>query len=224
MRHEKLVMAALLAASLMVVPVADAKKKKKAPTSSQPIAPWDANSQSQAGGLPATNARVAALEEAVVVLRGDLAAESAARQAADAVLANKLAMTPEVLVAEQSANLTSQTVTLASRALPAGTYFVLASIQMVNAGAVDAHARCVMRANGILLADTSDLEFPLLTTSPTPSKTGSTMFAPLQGTFGSGSPSTVDVQCTESNGGTLHVFARIAALKEGTGVVSVNPL
>ena len=223
MRHEKLAMAALLAASLMVVPVADAKKKKY-PTPSQPTLPSAANPQSQAGGLPATNERVAALEEAVVVLRGDLAAESAARQAADAVLANKLAMTPEVLVAEGSANVTSQTVTLASRALPAGTYFVLASVQLVNAGSVDAHARCVMRANGIQLADTSDLEFPVLTASPTPSKIGSTMFAPLQGTFGSGSLSTVDVQCTESNGGTLHAFVRIAALKEGTGVVSVNPL
>jgi len=76
---------------------ADAKKKKV------PAPPSDGNS-SQAGGLPATNARVTALEGAVVTLRADLAAEIAARKAADTALSNQLGAIPLVFVAEGSVN------------------------------------------------------------------------------------------------------------------------
>jgi len=92
--------------------------------------------------------------------------EIAARQAADTALANKLAGIPQVFVGAGSVNnLKGATATVASKNVPAGTYFILASIQMVNGqNSGDANARCVMKADGNLLADTTDLQFPLLST------------------------------------------------------------
>jgi len=203
----------------------------------QPATPAQPNPNSQAGGLPATNARVTALEAAVAALRADLTAEIAARQAADARITAALnaeiaarqaadaalaaqiqAMQTTVFSAEGAAtNISNATVTVASRTVPAGSYFILAAVQMANGlPAGDANARCVMRADGNLLADTSDLEFPLLsTTGPSGSSLGSTMFAPLQGTYSSGSTVTVQVDCSESNGdnGGLNASVQIAAIK-----------
>jgi hypothetical protein len=206
-----------------------------------PIAPVvQPSAGPQAGGLPATNARVAALEEAVLVLRRDLAAEAAARQAADTrlanalndeiaaraaadtALANQLATIPSVFVGEGSvSNLRNSTSTVASVAVPSGSYFIVATLQLVNGQSTgDANARCVMRANGYLLADTSDLQFPILTTAggATSNAFGSTMFAPLQASYSARNPFTVVVECTESNGdnGGLDAFVQIAALKAGT--------
>ena len=115
-------------------------------------------------------------------------------------------------------NISNATVTVASKTLPAGTYLMLAAVQMVNGQMTgDANARCVMRANGVMLADTSDLEFPILTTvaGPPSNAFGSTMFAPLQGSYSSTTPITVLVECNESNGknGGLNAFVQIAALK-----------
>ena len=242
MRHEKLAIA-LLVAAVLVVPAAHAKKKKApapvpAAIPTQPIVYPGSSSGSQAGGLPATNERVAALEAAVTGLRADLTAEAAARaaadarlanalnqetaarQAADAALASQLATVPQVFVGEGAvSNVKGSIVTVASKTIPAGTYFVLAAVQMVNGQATgDANARCVMRANDNLLADTSDLEFPLLTTEGSARALGSTIFAPLQGTISAQVPITIVVQCSESNGknGGLDVFAQIAAIKAGT--------
>jgi hypothetical protein len=84
----------------------------------------------------------------------------------------------------------------------------------------DANARCVMRANGSIMADTSDLQFLILTTEggSTSNAFGSTMFAPLQCSYSSSTPITVHVQCSESNddNGGLNAFVQIAALKVGS--------
>ena len=84
----------------------------------------------------------------------------------------------------------------------------------------DANARCVMRADGNMLADTADLQFPILTTAagPPSGAFGSTMFAPLQSSYSSRSPITILVECNESNGhnGGLNALVQIAALKVGT--------
>jgi hypothetical protein len=214
MKHAKLAIAIMLIASL-VVPTVDAKSK--APVRPTPPA------TSQAGGLPATNARLAALEGTVATLRGNLAAETATRIAADAALASQIAASQStVFVTEGSAdNIKGATVTVASKIVPAGNYFMLAAVQMTN-GQVsgDANARCVMRANGTLLADTSDLQFPILTAAagPPSGAFGSTMFAPLQGSYTSSTPITVSVECTESNGknGGLAAFVQVAAMKMGS--------
>lgn len=214
MKHTKFAIVIMLIASL-AAPTADAKKKKV------PAPPSDGNS-SQAGGLPATNARVTALEGAVVTLRADLAAEIAARKAADTALSNQLGAIPLVFVAEGSVNnIKNATVTVAAKTVPAGTYFILASVQMVNGQSTgDANARCVMRADGNMLADTADLQFPILTTAdgPPSGAFGSTMFAPLQSSYSSRSPITILVECNESNGknGGLNALVQIAALKVGT--------
>jgi hypothetical protein len=232
MKNAKLAIAIMLIAS-SVVPTVHAKSKAPAP--SQPGA------TSQAGGLPATNARVTALEGAVVALRADLAAEvaarqaadtrlanaiineTAARQAADAALSNQIAsIQSTVFVTEGSVNnIKDGTVTVASKTVPAGTYFILAAVQMVNGQrSGDANARCVMRANGILVADTSDLQFPILTTvvGSASNAFGSTMFAPLQSSYSSSSPIAIRVDCNESNGdnGGLNAFVQIAAMKVGS--------
>ena len=215
MKNSTLAIAIMLIASL-AVSTADAKSKKA------PAAPA-ASATSQAGGLPATNARLAALEATVITLQGNLAAETAARMAADARLANQIVESQtSVFVAEGSAgNIQSATVRVASTTVPAGSYFMLAAVQMTN-GQVsgDANARCAMYANGTLLADTSDLQFPILTTDggTTSNAFGSTMFAPLQGSFASSAPITVAVDCTESNGDTggLAAFVQIAAMKVGS--------
>jgi hypothetical protein len=164
--------------------------------------------------------RVTALEAAVVTLRSGLAAETAARMAADAALSSQIAASQStVFVAEGSAaNIKAATITVASKIVPAGNYFLLAAVQMTNGQAAgDANARCVMSANGTLLADTTDLQFPLLTAAagPPSGAFGSTMFAPLQGSYSSSSPITVSVDCTESNGknGSLAAFVQIAAMK-----------
>ena len=89
---------------------------------------------------------------------------------------------------------------------------------MVNSqNSGDANARCALRADGNLLADTSDLEFPLLVGGSPDSALGSTIFAPLQGSYSSTSAITVLVECTESNGdnGGLDAFAHVAAMKAG---------
>jgi hypothetical protein len=194
----------------------------------------------QAGGLPATNERVTALEAAVVALRSDLTAEIAARKAADAALttalneevaarkaadaalASQIATIPSVYVSEGAANnIRAATVTVASKTVPAGTYFLVAAVQMINSQTTgDANARCVMRADGNILADTSDVEFPILTSeaSVTNQALGSTLFAPLQGSYSSTSAINVIVECSESNGdnGGLDAFVHLAALKAGT--------
>ena len=54
------------------------------------LAPLAALAQSQSGGLPDTNARVAVLEATVATLQTNLAAETAARQAADTALQNNI--------------------------------------------------------------------------------------------------------------------------------------
>jgi hypothetical protein len=86
---------------------------------------------------------------------------------------------------------------------------------MVNSQSTgDANARCVMRADGNLLADTSDLEFPILNTTAgaTSNATGSTMFAPLQSSYSSTNPITILVECSESNAdGGLDAFMHIDA-------------
>jgi hypothetical protein len=204
MKNAKLAVAVMVIAAL-AVPTAHAKPKKT-------VAPALSGASSQAGGLPATNERVAALEGAVVALRSDLAA-----------LSNQLgASQSTVFVTEGSVNnIRNATVTVASKVLPAGTYLMLAAVQMVNGQATgDANARCVMRANGNLLADTSDLEFPILTTvaGPPGNAFGSTMFAPLQGSYSATTPITVLVECNESNdkNGGLNAFVQIAALKVAT--------
>jgi hypothetical protein len=231
MKNTRLPIAIMLIASL-VMPTVHAKPK--APATPQ------TGATSQAGGLPATNARVAALEGDVATLRADLAAEIAARQAADTrlanalnseiaarqaadtALANQLAAVPPVFVTDGFVNnIKGATVTVASKTLPAGTYFILAAVEMVNSqSSGDANARCVMRADGNMLADTSDLQFPILTTAggPPSGAFGSTMFAPLQNSYSSRSPITVVVQCTENNGknGGLDAFVHIAALKVAT--------
>lgn len=244
MRNAKLAIAALVMASL-IVPTAYAKPKARnqaqPSTPVQPSLPSQPGAGSQAGGLPATNARVTTLEGAVVALRSDLAAESAARQAADTRLANALLneiaarqaadaelanqigeIESTVFVAEGAVNnIANGTATVASKVLPAGTYFLVAAVQMANGQQLgDANARCVMRANGSMLADTSDLQFPILTTEAgtTSNAFGSTMFAPLQGSYSSSTPITVLVECSESNGdnGGLNAFVQIAALKVGS--------
>jgi len=223
MTYEKLaIVAAMMVASLVVAPVAHAKKKKApAPAISTPAA----NPQSQAGGLPATNDRVTALEAAVGTLQSQvgslqtqLAAEIQARMAADAALSGELGSIPKVFVGEGSMNdISGATATVASKTVPAGSYFIVAALQLVNAqSSGNANARCVVYANGDMVADTSDLEFPILATDG--SALGSTMFAPLQGSYTSSSPITVTVKCTESKGdnGGLNAYAQIAALKAGT--------
>lgn len=213
---------AMAVAALLVAPSAYAKKKPLAPAT--PAAASGASSNSQAGGLPATNARVTALEGAVGKLQTDLAAEVAARKAADADIYTKLAAleakisaVPEIFVGDGSMlNISGATVTVATKTVPAGSYFILAAVQMVNgSSAGNANARCVVNADGNLLADTSDLEFPILTT--TGDAVGSTMFAPLQGAYTSAAPITITVACTESKGagGALNAFAQIAAVKAG---------
>jgi hypothetical protein len=219
MTHGKLALAMVVAA-LLVAPSAYAKKKPVTPAAAS--AP---SSNSQAGGLPATNARVTALESAVGKLQTDLAAEIAARKAADAAFDTKLAAleakitaVPEVFVGDGGVlNISGATVTIATKTVPAGNYFVLAAVQMINGSSAGlANARCVMNADGNLLADTSDLEFPILTTAG--DAVGSTMFAPLQGTYTSAAPITISVACTESKGagGALNASAQIAAVKAGT--------
>ena len=215
MKHGKLALAMVVAA-LLVAPSAYAKKKPVAPAT--PVAASGPSSNSQAGGLPATNARVTALEAAVVDLRAALAAEIAARKAADAAIEAKLAAVPQVFVSDGGIlNIRAATVTVATKTVPAGSYFILASVQMVNGSSTgDANARCVLNADGNMLADTSDLEFPILTTAG--DSVGSTLFAPLQGTYSSAAPISITVACTESKGdnGALNAFAQIAAMKAGT--------
>lgn len=236
--------------ALMVVPTVHAKKKNSNANSqlsavSQLSSASNNGASPQAGGLPATNVRVTALEAAVtslqaavVKLQSDLAAEVAARQAADlqltnainaeiaarqaadTALANQLAAIPMVFATDGAAsNIKAATVTVASKSLPAGTYLLQAAVQMVNSqNSGDANARCVMRADGNLVADTSDLEFPILAGAAPNNTLGSTMFAPLQGSYSSASPISVIVECTESNGdnGGLDALVNIAALKVGT--------
>jgi len=223
MKNAKPVIVAMLIASL-VVPTAYAKSKK-APLTPQP------NATSQAGGLPATNARVAALEGAVVTLQGNLAAEIAARKAADAALVNLIeASQSTAFVAEGSAlNIKAGTpVTVVSQTVPAGNYLIMAAVQMVNSQPLkDAKARCVMKANGVPLAETSDLLFPILTTAATPPSDafGSTIFAPLQSSYQSSSSFTILVQCSDGNGDVaagLDAFVNLAALK--VAAVHVQPV
>ena len=216
MTNRKILMAVLLSASL-VAPAAYAKAKAPAPA--EPVSTSgpssNASSNSQAGGLPATNARVATLEAAVVDLRAALAAEVAARRAADAALADRIAAIPQVFAGEGAAdNIHGATVTVATKTVPAGSYFVLAAVRMVNGQSTgNANARCVLSADGNLLADTSDLQFPILNT--TGGALGSTMFAPLQGSYSSSAPITIHVECTEDAGtnGGLNAFAQIMALQ-----------
>lgn len=244
MKYAKSVVAIMLVAAL-AAPTVHAKKNKAlaltpASTTLSNSAASNANPNSQAGGLPATNERVTALEAAVVTLRADLTAEIAARIAADTTLTNalnaeiaarkaaddalaaQLDTIPTVFVADGSAtSIKASTVTVASRTVPAGTYFLLAAVQMTNSQTTgDANARCVMRANGNLLADTSDLEFPILTAAAGAANPalGSTLFAPLQGSYSSTSPIAILVECTESNGdnGGLDAYVHIAAMKAGT--------
>jgi hypothetical protein len=239
MKITKPVVAVLVAASVMMAPAVHAKKTKKSNNATALVnASAQANANSQAGGLPATNARVTALEAAVAALQTGLAAEIearkaadaeltaalnaeiAARQAADTALSNQLAAIPVVFVTDGSvSNIEGTTATVASKTVPAGTYFFQAAVQMVNSQASgDANARCILRADDQLLADTADLEFPVLTGSTPNAALGSTMFAPLHGSYSSTSPITVLVECTESNGdnGGLDAYAHIAALKAGT--------
>lgn len=210
MRHAKLAMVVMLTAAL-AAPTVYAKKKAPPPASG--------GNSSQAGGLPATNARVTALEAAVTGLRSDLATEVEARKAADAALANQLAGIPLVYLAEGfSSNIRGTTATVVSKLVPAGTYFIQAAVQMVNGqSSGDANARCVLKANGTIVADTSDLQFPILTTNagPPSGAFGSTLFAPLQSSYSSTSPITIDVACSESNGknGGLNALAQVAATK-----------
>jgi hypothetical protein len=210
MKHAKLAMIIMLTA-VLAAPTVYAKKKVPPPASG--------GNSSQAGGLPATNARVSALEAAVAGLRSDLAIEIEARKAADAALANQLAGIPLVYLAEGFAsNIRGTTATVVSKLVPAGTYFIQAAVQMVNGqSSGDANARCVLTANGTIVADTSDLQFPILTANagPPSGAFGSTMFAPLQSSYSSSSPITIHVDCSESNGknGGLNALAQIAATK-----------
>jgi hypothetical protein len=214
MKTATLAIVVLLTAS-MLAPTAYAKKKKN-------VVATPPSDTSQAGGLPATNERVAALEGAVVTLRADLAAEIAARQAADAALANQLATIPAVFVAEGFVNnLKGTTAQVATKTVPAGTYLVMSAIQLISSQSLaDAKARCVMTADGTLLADTSDLQFPILTTAAAPPSPafGSTIFAPLQGSYSSRSPITFRIDCSEGNGGLagIDAFVNFAALKVAT--------
>ena len=116
MKKSTLAVAFMVIASL-AVPTAHAKPKKA-------VAQSTAGATSLAGGLPATNARVAALEGAVVALRAELLA-----------LSNQLAATQStVFVTDGSVNnISNATVTVASKTLPAGTYLMLAAVQMVTA-------------------------------------------------------------------------------------------
>ncbi len=202
MKNSKLAIAIMLIASL-AAPTVHAKKKAPAPP--------PASTSSQAGGLPATNARVAALEAEVVALHADLDA-----------LSIQLAAIPTVFVAEgYVTNLKGRTVPVAAKTVPAGTYLIMAAVQMVNSQSLgDAKARCVMKADGIPLAETSDLMFPILTTAagPPSGAFGSTIFAPLQSSYSSRSPITILVECSEGNGGLagLDAFVNIAALKVAT--------
>jgi len=188
------------------------------------------------GGLPATNARVTALEAAVAALRADLTAEIAARQAADARITAALnaeiaarqaadaalaaqiaAMQTTVFSAEGTAtNISNATVTVASRTVPAGSYFILAAVQMANGlPAGDANARCVMRADGNLLADTSDSSPAAQHHRPVGQFAGFDDVCTPAGTYSSGSTVTVQVDCSESNGdnGGLNASVQIAAIK-----------
>jgi hypothetical protein len=196
MKNANLAMAIMVMASL-VVPTVHAKTK--------------ASVSSQAGGLPATNARVAALEATVVDLQADMAALTA-----------QMAAIPPVFVAEGSViKLTGSTVVVAAKQVPAGTYLLMAAVQLVNSQRTgDAKARCVMKADGVPLADTSDLLFPILTTAagPPSGAWGSTIFAPLQSSYSSKSPINILVECSEGTGGAagLDAFVNIAALKVAT--------
>jgi hypothetical protein len=199
MKNASLAMAIMVMASL-VVPTVHAKTKSGGTSQS--------SSSSQAGGLPATNARLATLEATVVNLQADLAA-----------LKNQTAAIPPVFVAEGSLiKLTGSTAVVATKQVPAGTYLIMAAVQLVNSQRLaDAKARCVMKADGTPLADTSDLLFPILTTAagPPSGAWGSTIFAPLQSYYSSTSPITILVECSEGNGGVagLDAFVNIAALK-----------
>ncbi len=139
MKTATLAIAMALAAALVATP-AYAKKKKRVVVPPAPI------ETSQAGGLPATNERVAALEGAVVTLRADLVAEIAARQAADAALSNQLATIPPVFVAEGFVNnLKGTTAPIVTKTVPAGTYLIMSAVQLISSqGLADAKARCVM--------------------------------------------------------------------------------
>ncbi len=202
MKNANLAMAIMVIASL-VAPSVHAKSKAGVPS--------QASDSSQAGGLPATNARLATLEATVVNLQADLAA-----------LKNQMAAIPTVFVSEGSLiKLTGSTAVVAAKQVPAGTYLIMAAVQMVNSQRLaDAKARCVMKADGIPLADTSDLLFPILTTAagPPSGAWGSTMFAPLQSSYSSKSPINIQVECSEGNGGAagLDAFVNIAALKVAT--------
>jgi len=201
MKHANLAVAVMVIASL-AVPTAYAKPKKK-PAPPQPA------STSQAGGLPATNARLDELEREIRFLQADLAA-----------LSMQLAVTPTVFVAAGSRQITSGSpVTLAAMDVRPGTYLIMAAVRMKNSPG-NAKAKCVMWANGTPLAGTSDLLFPLLSTG-TSGATDSTIFAPLQGTFSSTTgPIAIRVECSEGNGGAAYdADVNIAALK----VATVNP-
>jgi hypothetical protein len=196
MKTATLAIAMMLTASL-IAPTAYAKKKHVSP-------PPQASDTSQAGGLPATNERVAALESAVLAL------------------SRQLATIPTVFVAEGFVNnLKGTTSQIAATTVPAGTYLIMSAVQMVSSqSGADAKARCVMTADGNLLADTSDLQFPILTTvaGPPSAAFGSTIFAPLQGSYSSLFPFTIRIDCSEGNGGQagLDAFVNIAAFKVAT--------
>jgi len=209
MKHPSLAIAIMVAAAL-VVPTAYAKPKKKVPAPPQTSVPSQPGDTSQAGGLPATNARVAELESIVHFLQADLAA-----------LSVQLALTPMVFSASGfQENITlGAPAKLAAIAVRPGTYMIMAAVQMVNSPG-DAKANCVMTANGEPLTGTSDLLFPILTTGVSGAR-DSTIFAPLQGTYNFPGPTTVVVECSEGNGGlaAYDAHVNIAALK----VATVNP-
>lgn len=208
MKHANLAVAVMVIASLFV-PTAYAKPKK-APAPLPPSVPAQPDTTSQAGGLPATNARVAELERNIHFLQTDLAA-----------LSVQLAMTPTVFVAAGSQqNITSgNPAKLAAMEVRPGTYLIMAAVQMVN-NPGGAKASCVMKANGNTLAETSTVLFPILSTDANGAK-DSTIFAPLQGTYSSAGPFAILVECSEGNGGSAAYYAHvnIAALK----VATVNP-
>lgn len=208
MKQARLAIAVMVIASL-IVPAAYAKPKKaRAPL--PPSVPAQPDATSQAGGLPATNARVAELERDVHFLQSDLAA-----------LSVQLAMTPTVFVAAGSQqNITSgNPAKVAGMEVRPGTYLIMAAVQMVN-NPGNAKARCVMKANGNTLAEASIVLFPILSTEANGAK-DSTVFAPLQGTYSSAGPIDIFVECSEGNGGSAAYSAsvNIAALK----VATVNP-
>lgn len=170
----------------------------------------------------AIGSETAARQAADTALSNAISSESAARQAADTALSSQVgaAQNTTLYVTEGSVDaIQNATVTVATMTVPAGSYFILATTDLLNAlGSGDANARCVLRVDGFLKADTSDLSFPVVFTFlGGGAKFGSHMILPLQTNYTTSNPAKILVECNESKGdnGGLNAYVQISALRVG---------